>query len=462
MSSSDGFPPPTAPAKNLTEPRVIDGQPSIREQLTAQHSSIDSMPWASGVLAALQSVLFGLAIIVIPVLTTAAISTTLLNQDFEFGPSFVSGLAFWVLGHGAQIVVSGSAVSLVPVGLTLLVLVAGAISVHRTARPGLAAAASYLGTYLIVALGLSLAVGSLTGGSFVRLLLTTVVISACALALGLRKRKDAARFRGQIAAQVAGIPGWIRLSVRAGVAGAGAMMVAGAVVVLAWFALSMNLMNQVLQQWSLDAPSGIALGVAQTALVPNLVVWATSYASGGSFSTGADTVISLTQTQLGALPAIPMLAALPAAPAWPVAQILAPLAIVGAAALGAALISRSKLHFTALQVILVPVIAAVVLALIWGALFVLGSGAAGPGRLAFVGVSAPGAMARLFLMSLAGMAVVIVATRAEVRHGARSGWAKLKERISRVDESEYDAPEPRPQAPVPGPDVPPVPAPPGD
>ena len=58
---------------------------------------------------------------------------------------------------------------------------------------------------------------------------------------------------------------------------------------------------------------GIALLLAQLAVVPNALAWAASYALGSGFVVGAGSVVAPAGTQLGMLPGLPLLGALPAA-----------------------------------------------------------------------------------------------------------------------------------------------------
>ena len=58
---------------------------------------------------------------------------------------------------------------------------------------------------------------------------------------------------------------------------------------------------------------GIALLLAQLAVVPNALVWAASYGLGSGFALGAGSVVAPAGTELGIQPGLPLLGALPAA-----------------------------------------------------------------------------------------------------------------------------------------------------
>lgn len=437
MSLSGGYRPPNAQGKIKPAGRVIENRESLREQLNAQRSSIDGLPWVSGLIAAVQSLVFGLAIILIPVLTTAAISTTLVDQDFAFGPSFMAGLRFWALGHGGQVMLQGSAITLIPLGLTIVLILAGSLSVRRTVKPGYDAAGWYAGSYLLIVLALSAAAGAVSGGSFLSILVTTLIIAVASLALGLRKRLDAARFREQVAAQLGRPPVWLRIGVRMGVAALALVLLVAGVVLGLWFVTGTNNMAQVLGQWSLDAPSGVALGVAQLALVPNLLLWAAAWASGSNFTVGQGTTISLTHTELGPLPALPMLGALPSEPAWPILHNLLPILVVLACALAGLIFARHQFSVSPWQMLGVILSAVGTVFTGFVVLYWLSSGAVGPQRLSQVGVNPWAGAGQLALLSGIGLILITLLTRPEIRQWTKYWWAKGMERATRVDDLDF-------------------------
>ena len=109
---------------------------------------------------------------------------------------------------------------------------------------------------------------------------------------------------------------------------------------------------------------GIALLLAQLAVVPNALVWAASYALGSGFVVGAGSMVAPAGTELGMLPGLPLLGALPAAgpgdPAllwWMASGVLA-----GAVAAGIVVRSRPGLRFDACSLLggLAGVLAALV------------------------------------------------------------------------------------------------------
>jgi hypothetical protein len=130
--------------------------------------------------------------------------------------------------------------------------------------------------------------------------------------------------------------------------------------------------------------TGSALLLLQLAVVPNAVVWGSSYALGSGFAVGVGTAVAPTGVQLGAVPGLPLLAALPesgAAPAWSLLALLGPL-VAGVAA-GVVLARRLDAP-TPAQAAAWAAAAAVAAGGVMAALAWLSGGGA-PGRLAALG-----------------------------------------------------------------------------
>ncbi|HVH21644.1 MAG TPA: DUF6350 family protein, partial [Pseudonocardia sp.] len=108
-------------------------------------------------------------------------------------------------------------------------------------------------------------------------------------------------------------PAWTRPLPRAIIAAQLVLLVAGASVLVTGLVVHLDRVTQL--QESLDPPiaGSIALVLAQLAVVPNVIVWAASYALGSGFVLGAGSVIAPAATELGILPGIPLLGALPSA-----------------------------------------------------------------------------------------------------------------------------------------------------
>ena len=163
---------------------------------------------------------------------------------------------------------------------------------------------------------------------------------------------------------------------------------------------------------------GIAITVAELALLPNLVVWAAAWLLGPGFALGAGTTVSPSVTLMGPVPGIPVLGALPAEGAplgvlWLALPVL--LGFGGAVLVAASAPERRDEPWWA--TLAVGLGAGGIAGLVLGGLAAFSGGAAGPGRLAVVGPDA-------FLVAAAAAASVGVgavagafAARSRVQHG---------------------------------------------
>jgi hypothetical protein len=125
--------------------------------------------------------------------------------------------------------------------------------------------------------------------------------------------------------------------------------------------------------------------------VPTAAVWAVGYAVGPGFAVGVGTSVTMSSVHLGAVPAFPMLAALPddgAAGGLAYAALLVPLAggvVAGLLVDRSARRSRGRELSSWRRLAEAASAAGAVAGLGIGALALLASGPAGPGRLAEVG-----------------------------------------------------------------------------
>lgn len=133
---------------------------------------------------------------------------------------------------------------------------------------------------------------------------------------------------------------------------------------------------------------GLALTLAQLALVPVLVVWAASWFVGPGFALGTGSSVSPLGTMVGPLPAVPVLGALPTQD-WSFAfvGIAVPVvaAFVAATLLRPRVVAALGVHDAPAWRALVGVGGGVVGGVALGLLAQAASGSAGPGRLAEVG-----------------------------------------------------------------------------
>lgn len=302
------------------------------------------------------------------------------------------GADAWLMAHGAGLRLDTAALTVVPLGLTLLCAVAlfrvggwvaatAALGSDRAhLRPVLSAAGVLAVVYALVALATAiLAAHPRAESDLLRALVGGFVLAGIAGGGGLLARS------GQGRALVGRLPRWGRAVLLGGVSAVLAMVAAAALLVATALVLDFGTAATVLSRLHTDGSGGLMYTVVGILVVPNAVLLGAAYLLGPGFAVGAGTVVSPTAVVLGPLPSFPLLAALPdtgATPQWTTAVIGAPVLLT---AVAVALASRrtrpERLDLGALCGLGAGVLAAALLT----ALVVLAGGAVGPGRMTVVG-----------------------------------------------------------------------------
>lgn len=168
----------------------------------------------------------------------------------------------------------------------------------------------------------------------------------------------------------------------AGIVGVGALVVT--VLIVADYATIAGL-YQALQA---GVVGGIALTVAELALLPNAVIWAVSWLLGPGFSFGAGTAVSPGGTLLGPVPGLPLLGIVPSdGTAFGFLGLIAPIAL---GFLAGYFVFRRRARTG--EPWWMPVTAGIGIGIVGGAIIGIlaaaSAGAIGPGRLAVVGPDA--------------------------------------------------------------------------
>jgi hypothetical protein len=218
-----------------------------------------------------------------------------------------------------------------------------------------------------------------------------VVIGAVAESLRAASSTDAASglVRRVIVALPPALVAGARASVRVGAGAAFGVLALGGLLVAVLIALDYATIAGLYQVLGAGVDGGIALTVAELALLPNVVIWAASWLLGPGFAIGSGSLVSTGGTLLGPVPGIPLLGALPAeAPPLGALWLIVPVLLAFA---GAWLVSaerparRAGTRTSWWMPLAVGVGAAAASAIVLGLLAWWSGGAAGPGRLAEVG-----------------------------------------------------------------------------
>jgi len=308
------------------------------------------------------------------------------------------GALAWLAGHGSGFTVLGARVTIVPLGITAIAAwsmwrlghrVGDAVSGHGPDADRISdgerdftvptAILTFFAGYAVVAVVVAtLAAGSSADPSVPRVLAWTIamtaLVAAPAIAVG----------SGRAAIWAAFLPATVRAG--AAVAGAvlGTLLVTSGVVFLVALAVSFDDAATLTSQLH-PSPSEAGLyAVINAAFVPNAALFTGSFLLGPGFAVGAATLVSPAAVVLGPLPLVPLLAALPdtGTPAgWVGALVLVP-------SLAAAVASHRTLRARPLtwdRVVLAGCGGGLVAGVGFALLASISGGAAGPGRMRFVG-----------------------------------------------------------------------------
>ncbi|MDR5698307.1 cell division protein PerM [Agromyces aerolatus] len=346
----------------------------------------------------------------------------------------------WLLGHGVDLVVqldpltaelTGIAGAGEPFALTIAALGFALVSALFGVRLGRrAAAGGHAVTGVLAATAVFAAIGAALGVAAAAPAATpsvwqAVVLPAFVMALGatigsvsetLRAeragRADASA--GPLLARWRALPEFVGAvtgaAVRIGAGTVFGVLAAAAVLVAILIAADYATMIGLSQAIGAGVDGGLAITVAELAVLPNAVIWAASWLLGPGFAFGAGSTVSPTGTLLGPVPGVPLLGVLPAEGAsLGIVWLIVPLVLAFA---GANLVwpriarvrdARADLWWAPVAV---AAASGVVAGVVMGLLAWWSGGALGPGRLAVTGPDpwpvAAIAAATVFLGAVAG------------------------------------------------------------
>ena len=255
------------------------------------------------------------------------------------------GADAWLMGHGAQLTLSGVPLGIIPLTITAMI----AVAVYRSGRWAAAsaeppeddrtvvlAATILTGLYVVIAvLTCVLASQDSASPSLGRAIVGSLLLSGTAGTLGLAS--GTGRLRGWVEL----VPGWIRATVYGASAAFLLLVIASSVLVVAALAAGLNEAATVTSELQLGPGDYLMYALATVVVAPNAVLFGSAYLLGPGFAVGTGTVVSPTVVALGPVPAFPLFAALPGSgptPDWAVGLLAVPV-VVGAA--GAVLAQRA-------------------------------------------------------------------------------------------------------------------------
>ncbi len=393
-------------------------------------SALDGAPvWVSGVLAGLQAAVLSLLVVVLP--TLAAYVATSADPTLAEGGWWRSvsvGIGFWLLGHGVPLVTHAATITITPLGLTALALFTCYASARRSARTAWSSWFAGIAGYGVLAVLLSLT-QSTVPLAVARSALGAAAVASLGLGTGILARPDAPSLPDLTRRWWRRVPAPIRSGVAAGVGAIALLVACSSLVAVGWIISGRTAIGAIVAGLGLDAIGGIALGLAQLAVLPNVVVWIAAWLAGPGFVVGQGNHYSPTEVVGAPLPALPIMGALPSRVDLSSAPELVPVLVVLIGAVAGWYLGRRIIRNT-WRTPLLAVLAG--MATTWLGTFILlagASGSAGPGRLAVVGAQL-GVVPLLIAAEVGlGLVLVVAPRNPEFRAVVRQGWRRL---ISRV------------------------------
>lgn len=368
----------------------------------------------------------------------------------------------WLLGHGVDLAVhldevtalglglAGAdepfAITIPLLGFALLTFAFGVRIGRRASASGTPVVGAASATVVTGLIGAALALAAATpiaqpvvwqGAALPALVMAAGVVVGIAIAFthggwatdattsALRRRVDAVPRLGRAG---------IRSALRIGLGSALGVVAVAAVLVTVRIVVEYPTIVGLHQALAAGVDGGIAITLAELALLPNLVVWAAAWLLGPGFALGAGTTVSPSVTLIGPVPGLPLLGALPAEGAPLGVLWLALPVLLGFG--GAVLVARSvpeRRDEPWWATLAVGLGAGAVAGLVLGVLAAASAGAVGPGRLAEVG---PDAL------------LVAASASASVAVGAVAGAFAARSRARHADEPEPDRASAAPSAPT--------------
>ncbi|WP_402372307.1 cell division protein PerM [Isoptericola rhizosphaerae] len=277
---------------------------------------------SSGVWAAVQSI--GLSYAVVALLAVVAVldAPSASGADGGLGAGVAVATGLWLLGHGVPLSAAGATLTVVPLGITALALFTLHVAAKRSAVPTLAAWVAGTVTYaaatatLAIVLDVVGATAATSGATDVVVQVGAAVVGGLVvggggIALGMFSAPDGPLLAGLAPRMDPYLPDTLRLGMRAAVVGVALLVGLGGLLVGVWVVLGRETASLVAGGLGASGLGVVLLLLGQAVLVPNLVVWATSWIAGPGFVVGEGGTFSAATTEAAALPAVPLLGVLP-------------------------------------------------------------------------------------------------------------------------------------------------------
>ena len=345
------------------------------------------------------------------------------------------GASLWLLGTGAHLSIGAAHVTMVPLGFLAAAIVGATWAAVRAAR---AAAQDRTSVPVadLVHRPLALVLGGWAAGyaacaaawsvvalaagpppAVLSLVVPVLVVPAVSAGAALGWL---ARGRTELLGSRMRRPGWLpdaaRRALRPGVEGATALLATGVLACVVMVVFRFDRVSHLQSELAPGIVGGAALTLAQVLALPNLALWAVSFAAGTGFSAVQGASASWTGSRTSLLPMVPVFGALPDPGAFPG---FVPLVVLVPLAVGAFLGWRSLRVVARLSTVrtklTVTATAVVVAASCLGLLDAIAGSSLGAGRLSAIGAPAGAMTLALLVEFTAGAGLVLAWDRWKLR-----------------------------------------------
>lgn len=345
---------------------------------------------------------------------TVSVAVWFAGETGAFEDAIRAGALSWLVGNGSGLVVEGTSLTAVPVGM----LAAWAWLLHRGGRwaGGHCAVRGSADLVLGVAtltLGYAAVGGAVAvlstfekvGATPTRSIIATASTALLAGGFGVLRGTGHAR-RLWLAS-----PEEVRAATRGGLTGIAVMLVAGALLTTGSMLVHVSDIVRLFQEQDAGVLGGAVLILVSAAFVPNAVLSAGAFIAGPGFAVGEGTSVAPGEVSLGALPPFPLFGALPQGDgsAWWLSALLVLPVLAGA--VGGIVAVHYYPVFGIDHAAMRGGLAGAVGGVGFGALTALASGSIGPGRMQEIGPDAGATMLVSGLAFLLGGGVCAAATR---------------------------------------------------
>lgn len=274
---------------------------------------LEDRPWLPWPVAAIGG---GLAAVLAGTLVLGAVALTIWigAPALPFGDVVAVIGRLWLLAHGGGLTAPGTAITLVPLGLTAVMLLFSFSLSAFALTQGILARAEALSARrlrrLVLLTSLQFVVGYAAGALLISVLLGGVNFAAMIGAVAVAAVGSLTGAAWSAGYRVAG-PSWLRGAViGAGVAVLSLVIVAAAALGIAVVQGEARI-SALETSLGLDTSGVVVWAVTCLAYLPTLLGWTASWLLGAGFSVGDGSLVAPWVTQLGLLPSVPVFGALP-------------------------------------------------------------------------------------------------------------------------------------------------------